>query len=94
MIWAKKKNYWVTFLEDSNNIWKAARYLKPTGTGFGDIPLLLHDGREIENDREKAAVLLDTFFLPTPPANLNMGARYRPATRVCEYLDLTLEEVE
>jgi hypothetical protein len=38
-IWAKEKNHWETFLEDSINIWKVAGYPRSAGSGSGDIPL-------------------------------------------------------
>jgi hypothetical protein len=53
-------------LEDPNNIWKAAKYLTSEGSAFDNVPLLVEDGIEIDEDRDKARTLLKTFFPPTP----------------------------
>jgi hypothetical protein len=61
----QKKQHWKEFLDDPNNIWKAASYAKPSGAPI-DVPELVANGQKYETDEEKAEVLMATFF-PTPP---------------------------
>ena len=61
----QKEQHWKDFLNDPNNIWKAASYAKPSGASM-DVPELVANGRRYVTDEEKAEVLIDTFF-PTPP---------------------------
>jgi hypothetical protein len=62
----KKRQHWQSFLENTDNIWKAARYLKPEESAFGNMPAVVEDGHDIEEDKDKAEALLRTFFPPTP----------------------------
>jgi hypothetical protein len=61
----QKKQHWKDFLDDPNNVWKAASYAKPSGAAM-DVPELVVGERHYQSDREKATVLMDTFF-PMPP---------------------------
>jgi ribonuclease HI len=61
----QKKQHWKDFLNDPNNIWKAACYAKPSGAPM-DVPDLVTNGQRYKTDEGKAEVLMATFF-PTPP---------------------------
>jgi hypothetical protein len=61
----QKKQHWKDFLNNPNNIWKAAGYAKPSGAPM-DVPELVVNGQRFETDKGKAEVLMATFFL-TPP---------------------------
>jgi hypothetical protein len=61
----QKKQHWKDFLDDPDNIWKAASYAKPAGA-LMDMPELVPNGRTYRSDEEKAELLMATFF-PTPP---------------------------
>jgi exonuclease III/ribonuclease HI len=89
----KKKRHWQAFLEEPDNVWKAARYLKSAETTFGHIPTLVDNGNEVEDEKEKAAVLLKTFFPPTPPGRSDSASDQLDATLIQENPQLTLEEV-
>jgi hypothetical protein len=61
----QKKQHWKEFLDDPQNIWKAASYAKPSGATI-DVPELVVGAQRYQSDKEKAGILMDTFF-PTPP---------------------------
>jgi hypothetical protein len=61
-----KRRHWKEFLDNTDNIWKAARYLEPRERSFGMIPTLCTADRTIDDDQEKAKVLLEAFFPPLP----------------------------
>jgi hypothetical protein len=52
-------------LDNPSNIWKAARFVRPA-TGAVDVLELAIGGQKYSIDKEKATILIDTFF-PTPP---------------------------
>jgi hypothetical protein len=61
----QKKQHWKDFLNDPENIWKAARYAK--GANATASILDLKDGEhEYCTDEEKAGVLMSTFFPKQP----------------------------
>jgi hypothetical protein len=61
----KKKQYWKNFLDDPNNIWKAARYARGASAA-SSIPDLKVNNREYRIDEEKVGILIATFFLKQP----------------------------
>jgi hypothetical protein len=61
----QKKQHWKDFLDDPENIWKAASYARPSRAAM-DIPELVVGETRYQSDSEKAKVLMDTFF-PMPP---------------------------
>jgi hypothetical protein len=91
----QKKQHWKEFLDDPNNIWKAASYAKPSGAPM-DVPELVANGQRYETDEEKAEVLMATFF-PTPPTpeghNPDRLTRKNKKQDI-EWLPLTKCEVE
>jgi hypothetical protein len=60
-----KRKHWTEFLDNRENIWKAYAYTKTSRASHG-IPMLRVGDTEVTNDREKADLLLSTFF-PVPP---------------------------
>jgi hypothetical protein len=91
----QKKQHWKDFLDNPDNIWKAARYAKPSGTAM-DIPELSVDGQRYQSDEEKAKALMEAFF-PTPPmpeAPSNRARRAVYQARPLEWPRLTKHEVE
>ena len=64
----RKKEHWTEFLDDTKNIWAAAKYLDPdTASGFGKISYITgQDGTKIQDKEKIAGELLSTFFPPPP----------------------------
>ncbi|KAJ6438998.1 hypothetical protein O9K51_08401 [Purpureocillium lavendulum] len=90
----QRKAHWEDFLAEDINIWKAAKYLEPSGDAMSDKvpPLKKGDGTVTRNRVEAAEQLLDTFFPPMPARIEAEGVR--PQRRTVTMPDLTLEEVE
>jgi hypothetical protein len=86
--------HWDDFLADEDNIWKAARYLAPSGgTAFDKIPPLTRsEGSTTEGKQDQAAELLRTFFPPLPTTIEDEGER--PQRNAVNMPELTMEEVE
>jgi hypothetical protein len=61
----QKKDHWKAFLDDADNIWKAAKYARKKES-LSSIPNLVVGGITASTDLKKAEVLMDTFF-PQPP---------------------------
>lgn len=61
----QKKEHWKEFLDDPENIWKAARYTKAANVAVA-VPDLVAGNRKYCTDEEKADLLMSTFF-PEPP---------------------------
>jgi ribonuclease HI len=89
----KKRHHWQAFLDDSNNIWRAARYLKSEESAFGNVPLLIADGKEVEEDKDKAKTLLRTFFPPTP-AGWTTTTQEQQVPPILDNPELTIGEIE
>jgi hypothetical protein len=89
----KKKRHWLTFLEDTSNVWKAARYLAPNATAFGNIPVLVDGTAEIHEDQEKGDLLLRTFFPATSVIHPNTESDQAPRGQLAEDPPLTVAEV-
>ncbi|KAJ5566974.1 reverse transcriptase [Penicillium sp. DV-2018c] len=47
-----------------------AQYGKTQCSTFGNIPKLVQDDALVESAEDKAKLLIDTFFPPTPPVNM------------------------
>lgn len=62
----QKKKHWKGFLAKVENIWKAARYLDPSDQASTMVPGLRTRDKVVEQDEEKADLLLSTFFPPLP----------------------------
>ncbi len=67
---AQKKKYWEGFLENSDNIWQAAKYLAPLSTAkpsFSTIPRLKDkEGNLVCHTSDISKTLLQKFFPPLP----------------------------
>lgn len=87
----KKRQHWQCFLEEPDNIWKAARYLRPRESTFGNIPILVDNQVEVEDNKDKAEVLLRTFFPPTPDGWGTAGSQHSSLVR--DNPDVTVEEI-
>jgi hypothetical protein len=57
--------HWVEFLDNRDNIWKAYAYTKASRASHG-VPVLKMGDTEATDEREKADLLLTSFF-PVPP---------------------------
>jgi hypothetical protein len=57
----QKKQHWKDFLNNPDNIWKAARYAKGVNS-TASILTLLANNREYCTDEEKARILMSAFF--------------------------------
>ena len=91
----QKKQHWKDFLDNPDNIWKAARYAKPS-SGATVVPELSVDVKRYQSDEEKAKALMEAFF-PTPPKPEMPSNRARRAiqqARPLEWPLLTKHEVE
>ncbi|KAJ6114152.1 hypothetical protein N7512_007597 [Penicillium capsulatum] len=90
----QKKKHWNEFLADSDNIWKAAKYLKSgEDAAFGKVPQLFRaDGTVTTNHEEQAEELLTKFFPPLPDSIDDEGTR--PQRAPVEMPAITMEEVE
>ena len=65
----QKRRHWQEFLENTSNIWQAAKYAKDQDTSFQKIlPLRNPDDTLEETDAGKAKIFLDSFFPPPPRA--------------------------
>ena len=64
-----KKSYWEAFLDDTENIWQAAKYFGDENSGFASISRLKKEENEPEaqNETEIAVTLLSCFFPSLPP---------------------------
>lgn len=60
-----KREYWTKFLDNRDNIWKAYAYTKASRASHG-VPVLKMGDTEVTDDREKADLILSSFF-PVPP---------------------------
>jgi hypothetical protein len=90
----QKKQHWKDFLDDPNNVWKAASYAKPSGAAM-DVPELVVGERHYQSDREKATVLMDTFFpMPPMPEASNNSTEPDSRAELIEWPSLTKHEVE
>jgi hypothetical protein len=89
----KKRKHWHTFLEEPNNIWKAAKYCKPTKSAFDKIPMLKNGTMEIEEDQDKADLLLKTFFPPSIGGAINTTPVQSTIPPIRDNPELTAEEV-
>jgi len=61
----QKKLHWKEFLDDPQNVWKAAKYAKSAGP-TASIPDLVSGDHTYDTDCDKADILMATFF-PRPP---------------------------
>jgi hypothetical protein len=61
-----KRRYWQDFLNNNDNIWKAARYLEPGERSIGIIPALRSTDQTFSDDQGKAHALLQGFYPPLP----------------------------
>jgi len=85
-----KREHWKEFLDNRYNIWKAYAHTKTSRASHG-IPVLKAGDTEVTDEREKADLLLTTFF-PVPPkpvrrddTSVKPKLVTRNGSRPCEY---------
>ena len=66
---SQKKKHWEEFLDDTENIWQAAKYLSgDEKTSFSSISTMVGStGELVHEDNDIAEALLTNFFPPLPP---------------------------
>ncbi|KAI2886808.1 hypothetical protein CBS63078_10859 [Aspergillus niger] len=75
----RKKQHWREFLEKAENIWKVAKYREPNERMITAVPGLRTTEKLVEQDAEKAELLLSTFFPPLPDIQPQAGQeRHEP----------------
>jgi hypothetical protein len=74
-------------------VWKAARYLSPDASAFGNIPLLVDGSREVHEDQDKSDLLLTAFFPVTPTIDPNIEPSQIPRSLIEDNPPLTAAEV-
>lgn len=89
-----KGAHWTNFLDDTHNIWKAAKYIDPEKKGgFSRIPPILHDGVTRTSNKEIGELLLRQFFPPLPPIEDPATNDNRPRPQI--YMQpLTMADVQ
>jgi hypothetical protein len=89
----QKKAHWEAFLDDADNIWKAARYCNPSSLSpFARVSYLkLNDTTTLESDEDMADALLDSFP-PLPP--IDVSDNPVPAYSQYTLQPLTMQEIE
>lgn len=82
-----KRTHWNDFLDNTDNVWKAAKYLDPDGaSAFARIPALT-DGHNIaESNEDIAYALRHTFFPPLPPQSQGQPIQQPPSPLQCPAL--------
>jgi hypothetical protein len=91
----QKKQHWKDFLNNPENIWKAARYAKGVNV-TASIPNLTANNREYCTDEEKAGIFLSTFFpKQSEPVLAEQRTRQQSSRRESPtWPSLTRQEVE
>ncbi|PSK37231.1 hypothetical protein B9Z65_1973 [Elsinoe australis] len=88
----QKRDHWKDFLDNPENVWKAARYAKKRDTTT-QMPDLVIGEERAKTDTRKAEVLMEAFFLVPPEPE--EGTRYdRRPGRSPEWPELTMHEIE
>lgn len=88
----QKRDHWKDFLDNPENVWKAARYAKRRETTTR-MPDLVVGEERANTDTRKAEILMEAFF-PVPPEP-EEGIRYnRRPGRNPEWPELTMHEIE
>ncbi|KAJ5215587.1 uncharacterized protein N7498_001994 [Penicillium cinerascens] len=88
-----KRRHWREFLSNTDNIWKAARYLQPGDHSMGIVPTLRSGEQTISDDQGKAHALLETFFPPLPDIQ-DEPPRDRPQPDALPMEMITPNEIE
>jgi hypothetical protein len=91
----QKKQHWKDFLNNPENIWKAARYARGVNV-TASIPNLKANNQEYCTDEEKAGVLMSTFFpKQSEPVLAEQRTRQQSSRRESPtWPSLTRQEVE
>ena len=90
----QKKIHWENFRKDQDNIWRAAKFLKPGKmSSFSKVPPLIRtDGSVTEGEKQKTRELLGAFYPPLPTIIVE-EADTPPVTPI-EDPEITMEEVK
>jgi hypothetical protein len=88
----QKSNHWKEFLDNPENVWKAAKYARRR-EGIAQIPDLTNGDETANSNKRKAEILMDTFY-PTPPDPRGDEGRTQTRRDTIEWPELTLHEVK
>ena len=90
----QKRCHWDEFLQNTDNIWKAGKYLQPDGAGgFHHIAGLTVEDRLVENHQQISEVLMEEFFDSRTGTTHQQGAPAAEITQLPWEL-LTMHEVK
>ena len=88
-----KRRHWTEFLNETTNIWKAARYLKQDATsGFTKIPAIKTTSGLVFDNQNISTTLLHEFFPPAPTVEAEDENQIASTPLPCPLL--TEEEIE
>ena len=88
-----KRRHWAEFLDDTTNIWKAAKYLKQEATpGFAKLPAINTTAGLVSDTQGISTALLQEFFPPVRPVEASQGNQ--TANTPLPSPPLTEEEIE
>lgn len=88
----QKRDHWKDFLDDPENIWKAARYAKRRETTT-QMPDLVEGEERAKTDTRKAEILMEAFF-PIPPEPEGDSRYHRRPGQSPDWPELTMHEIE
>ncbi|MGH7746248.1 MAG: hypothetical protein ACREQ5_16040, partial [Candidatus Dormibacteria bacterium] len=90
----QKKKHWREFLDDNQNVWTALKYLGGMSKKH-TIPPLQGQGHVVEEESEKAELLLQTFFPSQPEPQLQPQLMTQPEEEPSLHqLDRDIQESE
>jgi exonuclease III len=87
----QRKDHWKAFLDDTDNVWKAAKYARKK-EALTNIPDLTMNSVTADTDLKKAEVLINTFFPQPPKAEEGIREPYLQG-RKPKWPELTIHEV-
>jgi len=91
----QKRQHWKEYLQETDNIWKAARYLQPTESrGVNRVNGLKRGHRLVEENHEMSQILLREFFDSRPATNEPTEERTPVAPPAHLWQALTKREVK
>jgi hypothetical protein len=88
----QKAVHWKEFLDNARNMWKANQFTKGLATPVR-VPTLSIDGRTARQDKDKADMLMETFFPvpPVPEAPVQQATNRQPRSIIVPH-QITIQE--